>query len=85
VTSSPAGISCGADCTEVADNGTTFVLTATPAAGSSLGSWIGCDSVSANQCTVTMNASRTVTAKFAATKKKARISKAKRKRKRGLR
>ena len=33
VTSSPAGIDCGADCVEVLQIGTSVTLTATPAAG----------------------------------------------------
>jgi alpha-tubulin suppressor-like RCC1 family protein len=64
VTSSPAGISCGADCSQPYTNGTTVTLTATPAAGSVFGSWTGCNSVSGATCTVAMNAAKSVTATF---------------------
>ena len=64
VISSPAGISCGTDCSETYDGGTNVTLTATPASGSTFFGWIGCDSVSGATCTVTMSAARTVTATF---------------------
>lgn len=69
VTSSPAGIDCGATCSAQFSRGTTVTLTAVPAAGSSIQGWSGCDSVSADQrqCTVTMNVNRTVTVTFATT------------------
>jgi hypothetical protein len=57
------GINCGTDCSQSPVSGT-MVLTATPAAGSTFGSWTGCDSVSTNQCTVNVTSSRTVTATF---------------------
>jgi subtilisin family serine protease len=41
VTSSPAGISCGGDCTQSYLQGTTVLLTGTPALGSQLTSWSG--------------------------------------------
>ena len=63
VTSSPAGISCGATCSAQFANGTSVTLTATPTAGFFNG-WTGCDSVNGNQCTVSMTANRTVTASF---------------------
>ncbi|MBV6342910.1 InlB B-repeat-containing protein, partial [Candidatus Magnetobacterium casense] len=46
-------------------SGTVVTLTATPTTGSVFSSWTGCDTVSANQCTVTMNAAKNVTATFA--------------------
>lgn len=64
VTSSPVGIDCGADCTEVYDYGTSVTLTATPDTNSLFTGWTGCDSSSGNQCTITMNSDRTVTAEF---------------------
>jgi hypothetical protein len=64
VTSSPAGISCGADCSEPYVSGTTVTLTAAAAAGSLFASWSGCDSVSGATCTVSMNAAKSVTATF---------------------
>jgi hypothetical protein len=44
VTSSPAGISCGADCSQRYNSGTSVTLTATPAAGSAFTRWVGCTS-----------------------------------------
>jgi len=64
VTSSPVGITCGADCTQVYTHGTVITLTATPARGSSFASWTNCPSASLNVCTVTLTAARTVTARF---------------------
>lgn len=64
VTSNPAGIDCGGDCSESYNENTSVTLTATPASGSTFGSWTGCDSVNGNQCTVAMNANRTVNASF---------------------
>ncbi len=64
VTSSPAGINCGNTCSASFPRGTTVTLTATPASGSTFTGWSGCDTVSGNQCTVTMNSNRTVTATF---------------------
>ncbi len=64
VTSAPGGIACGSACTATYDVGTVVTLTAAPASGSDFGSWSGCDSVSGNQCTVTMTAARAVAASF---------------------
>jgi len=67
VTSSPAGIDCGTACgTQSASfsAGTVVTLTAAAASGWRFSGWNGCDSVSGNQCTVTMNADRTITAHF---------------------
>src|SRR2546425_1791117 len=64
VTSSPPGISCGADCSE-SYAGATVTLTAAPSAGSSFAGWSGaCTGTST--CTVTMTAARSVTATFVA-------------------
>lgn len=66
VTSSPAGISCGADCTEVFSNGTSVTLTPTAATGSVFSGWSGaCTGTGA--CTVSMTTARSVTATFTAT------------------
>ena len=63
VTSSPAGITCGADCSEPYNRGTVVSLTATAATGSSFGGWTGaCAGTGA--CQVTMDAARSVTATF---------------------
>jgi len=64
IASSPAGINCGATCTAKFAEGTSVVLTATEASDSHFVEWSGCDSVTANQCTVAMNANRSVTATF---------------------
>lgn len=63
VTSSPAGIDCGADCSEVYDTGTTVTLTAAPAAGSWFSGWSGACS-GTGSCAVTMDAVKSVTAAF---------------------
>ena len=62
--SNPAGIDCGDDCTEVYEHGT--LVTVTPAAGenSVFNGWSGCASVTGNDCKVTMDAAKTVTATF---------------------
>jgi uncharacterized repeat protein (TIGR01451 family) len=65
VTSSPAGINCGATCSAQFDHGTSVTLTGTPDASSQAVSWSGCDSVNgSNQCIVAMTAARAVTATF---------------------
>lgn len=65
VTSSPVGIDCGADCSEPYVPGTPVTLTATPDPGFVFSGWTGCDSATAGQCSVTMNADRPVSASFA--------------------
>lgn len=64
VTSSPAGISCGSDCTESYNSGASVTLSAAPATNSTFGGWEGACS-GTGSCTVNMNASRTVAAAFA--------------------
>ncbi|WP_169249179.1 InlB B-repeat-containing protein [Candidatus Competibacter phosphatis] len=63
VTSNPAGINCGSDCSEPYLSGTTVALTATPATGYYFSGWSGACTGTAN-CTVTMSAARSVTATF---------------------
>jgi hypothetical protein len=68
VTSSPAGINCGATCTT--DNGsydynTDVTLTATPATGSQFAGWTGCTTSTGTTCHVTVTQATTVTAIFA--------------------
>ncbi len=65
VTSNPAGISCGADCTESYAAGTTVTLTATPTAGWSFAGWSGEGCAGTGPCEVTMSVARNVTATFA--------------------
>jgi hypothetical protein len=65
VTSSPAGISCGSDCTELYIIHTTVTLTATPGVLSIVNGWTGCDSVNANnQCIVAMHNAKQVSVEF---------------------
>jgi uncharacterized repeat protein (TIGR02543 family) len=65
VTSSPAGINCGVDCSENYMQNTSVTLTAAPAAGSVFTGWSGSCS-GTGSCTVSMTAARTVTATFQA-------------------
>jgi len=64
VTSSPAGINCGADCTEAYNANTIVTLTAAPLAGSTFAGWSGGGCSGTGTCQVTMNAAKTVTATF---------------------
>ncbi len=64
VTSSPAGINCGATCSAGFASGAQVILTATPASGSTFAGFTGCDSVAGSACSVTINAARSVTATF---------------------
>jgi len=56
--------SCPGTCTATYNAGTSVTLTATPDAGSIFAGWTGCDTVLDTTCTVTMSASRSVTATF---------------------
>ena len=63
VTSSPAGINCGSDCSESYTSGTVVVLTTSAAAGFTFAGWSGSGCGTGS---VTMNGSRTCTATFTA-------------------
>ncbi|HVG08457.1 MAG TPA: InlB B-repeat-containing protein, partial [Thermoanaerobaculia bacterium] len=63
VSSSPAGIDCGSDCSETYEYNTEVTLTATPAVGSVFGAWGGACS-GTDPCVVTMDQARSVTATF---------------------
>ena len=66
VTSSPDGINCGTDCSEAHYTGTSIVLTALPASGSSFTGWSGCSAgTGTGPCTIVMNSSKSITAVFA--------------------
>ena len=64
VSSSPAGIDCGADCSETYDYGTAVTLTATADSQSYFTGWSGACSGTGN-CVVTMNTAEDVVANFA--------------------
>jgi len=66
VASTPAGINCGSACAASYVSDTAVILTAHPNPLSGVGSWAGCDAVSADgtTCTVNMNAARAVTVSF---------------------
>ncbi len=64
VTSSPAGVSCGASCTANYAYGTSVTLTVAPAAGATFAGWSGACSGTSSTCTVSMTSARAVTASF---------------------
>ena len=64
VSSSPAGITCGADCTETYGHGTSVTLTASAPTGTLFSSWGGACSGAAATCTVSMTSAQSVTATF---------------------
>ncbi|MEZ5470934.1 MAG: hypothetical protein R3E90_04080 [Marinicella sp.] len=64
VVSSPLGIACGTDCTEVFFNGTLVTLTAQQTGASVFSRWIGCPLANGNQCSTAVTSSHTITAEF---------------------
>jgi List-Bact-rpt repeat protein len=64
VLSSPAGITCGADCLETYTSGTAVTLTATAASGSTFGGWTGGGCSGTAPCVVASNTPITVSAAF---------------------
>ena len=64
VSSTPAGISCGTDCTENYTDGTSVTLTATPGANQQFSGWTNACTGTQLTCTVSMSAARSVTASF---------------------
>ena len=65
VTSSPAGINCGAVCMAQFTDGTSVTLTAAPTSSSKFAGWSGACSGTATTCVLSMTADRNVTATFA--------------------
>jgi Divergent InlB B-repeat domain len=65
VTSTPAGITCGADCWEPYVSGALVTLSATPATGSTFSGWSGGGCSGTAACSLVGNSAVTVTATFA--------------------
>lgn len=63
VTSSPAGINCGSDCSGSYSSGTSVTLTATPSTGSTFAGWSGACS-GTGTCSISMTAASSVTARW---------------------
>src|SRR5207249_3256882 len=64
VTSTPAGITCGASCAGSYASGTAVTLTAAPVAGSVFTGWSGLGCTGTGSCTVILTSATTVTATF---------------------
>jgi uncharacterized repeat protein (TIGR02543 family) len=64
VSSSPTGISCGADCSESYKKDTAVTLTAKPVAGSKFTGWSGACAGTTTTCTVSMSDVKNVGANF---------------------
>jgi hypothetical protein len=64
VVSSPGGIACGSDCSDLYADGAVVTLTANPSPGSGFAGWSGACGGQAAICTVTMHGARTATASF---------------------
>ena len=81
VSSSPAGIDCGATCAATFAGATSVTLTPTPASGSTFAGWSGGGCSGTASCQVTMGSDQTVAAAFTAnapgTPPNTKISKAK--------
>jgi hypothetical protein len=63
VTSAPAGINCGINCSQTYTDGTVVTLIPTPASGSAFSGWVGGDP-DCQDDVVTMNANKTCVARF---------------------
>ncbi len=75
VSSSPAGIDCGTDCTEKYVDGTTVKLTTAPDANRKLSAWSGACSASASTtCAVLLDGDKTVGAAFVWEKRKLTVT-----------
>ncbi len=67
VSSAPAGLDCDLHCRAELDRGSVITLTATPDAGSSFVGWMGAGCSGPGPCVIVSDASKSVTAIFAAT------------------
>lgn len=67
VTSSPGGISCGADCSALFSPDAVVTLTAIPGATSTFATWSGAGCGTANPCTTVVSANVQITATFTTT------------------
>jgi len=63
ISSNVSGIDCPGDCGQPYSHGLLVNLQATPAPGFTV-SWLGCDSGVGNQCSVTMNSNKNISATF---------------------
>jgi len=68
VTSGPAGINCGSDCSESYARGTAVTLTATPANGARFLGWSGGGCSGTGTCSVTVSMDTSITAAFTKSK-----------------
>jgi len=64
VTSSPAGINCGSECSDEFEEGSTVELTAEASAGSEFREWSGACTGAVGTCEVTMSEDKEVNARF---------------------
>ncbi len=64
IVSTPLGIACGTDCSEVYFNETVVTLFANPSSGSEFIGWSGCPLPNGNQCLISVEAPATVGATF---------------------
>jgi Divergent InlB B-repeat domain len=64
VTSTPAGINCGATCSASYPAGTSVTLVATPPPGLAFSSWSGACTSLTSTCTVTMSKNLSAKANF---------------------
>lgn len=64
ITSDPAGINCGGDCSQSYVENTIVTLTATPSQESDFIGWTGAYTGKNNPCSVTMAAAKSITAQF---------------------
>ena len=64
VTSSPAGIACGSDCSEASGYNSQITLSASAQAGSTFSGWSGAGCTGTGNCVVTLNGAKSVIAQF---------------------